>query len=90
MALLLTLALGAGVELRANQLPGEMVTGQVTAVSGNSQITVDGKSYRIKSGSAAAAAARSAVRGQTVDIQLNGPANSSASEVINLVTRATR
>jgi hypothetical protein len=70
-----------------NQLPGELVSGQVNAVAGDSSIKVDGKVYRIKSGSVAAQAVRSIVPGQQVDVQLNGPANSSVSEVVNVVVR---
>lgn len=73
-----------------NQLPGDLVTGQVNAVAGDSSIKVDGKSYRIKSGSPAAQAVRNVSPGQVVDVQLNGPANSSATEVINVVVRGAR
>ena len=73
-----------------NQVPGDLVSGQVTAVSGNSTININGKAYHIKSGSPAADAARTIAAGQVVDAQLNGPANSSATEVINLVARGSR
>jgi predicted nucleic acid-binding Zn ribbon protein len=87
---LLLLLQGAGRDVRANQLPGEVVTGVVTSVSNDSSISIDGKSYRIKSGSPAASAARTIATGQTVDAQLNGAANSAASEVVNLVTHTNR
>ena len=74
----------------ANQLPGDVVSGRVTSITGGSTINIDGKIYRIKSGSVAANAARTISAGQLVDAQLNGPANSSATEVINIVTRAAR
>jgi hypothetical protein len=86
----LLLLQGVGYDVGANQLPGEVVTGVVTSVSNDSSISIDGKSYRIKSGSPAASAARTIATGQTVDAQLNGAANSAASEVVNLVTRANR
>jgi hypothetical protein len=70
-----------------NQLPGELVSGQVNAVAGDSSIKVDGKIYRVKSGSPAAQVVRSIAPGQLVDVQLNGPANSSASEVVNVIVR---
>jgi hypothetical protein len=73
-----------------NQLPGELVSGQVNAVSGDSSIKVDGKVYRVKAGSPAAKAVRNVAPGQLVDVQLNGPANSSASEVVNVVARGGR
>jgi hypothetical protein len=89
-SLALLLLQGAGRDVRANQLPGEVVTGVVTAVFNDSSISIDGKTYRIKSGSPAASAARTIAKGQTIDAQLNGAANSAASEVINLVTRTNR
>ena len=81
---------GVGRDIRANQLPGEIVTGVVTSVSSDGSISIDGKSYRIKSGSPAASAARTIAKGQAIDAQLNGAANSAASEVINLVTHTNR
>jgi hypothetical protein len=69
----------------ANQLPGAMVTGHITSVSGTEWINVDGHSYRIASSSAAASAVSKLTPGQLVDVQLTGPANSSASEVVNVV-----
>jgi hypothetical protein len=86
----LLLLQGVGADLRANQLPGELVSGVVTSVSSDSSISIDGKSYRIKSGSPAASAARTIAKGQTIDAQLNGAANSAASEVINLIPHTTR
>lgn len=86
----LLLLQGGGRDARANQLPGEVVTGVVTSVSNDSSISIDGKSYRIKSGSPAASAARTIAKGQTIDAQLNGAANSAASEVINLIIHTTR
>jgi hypothetical protein len=86
----LLLLQGVGRDVRANQLPGEVVTGVVTAVSSDSSISIDGKSYRIKSGSPAASAARTIAKGQTIEAQLNGAANSAASEVINLIPHTSR
>jgi hypothetical protein len=77
--------LASGARADANQLPGTLVTGQVTAVSGTEWIKVDGRNYRIKAGSAAAKAVSKLIPGQRVDVQLNGPANTAASEVINVV-----
>lgn len=74
----------------ANQLPGDLVTGQVNAVAGDSSIKVDGKTYRIKAGSPAAQAVHTVSPGQVVDVQLNGPANSSATEAVNVVVRGAR
>jgi hypothetical protein len=68
----------------ANQIAGVLVTGTVTSVQGGGYIGVDGHTYHIKTGSLAAAAIQSVVKGQQVDVRLSGPANSSASEVINI------
>jgi hypothetical protein len=73
----------------ANQIPGELITGHVTAVGGGS-FQLDGRQYRIKVGSAAEAALRKLAPGQLVDVQLDGPANTSASEVINIVPHPSR
>lgn len=72
---------------QANQMPGAMITGSVTSVSGTEWIYVDGHPYRIQSGSPAAAAVQKLTPGQHVDVQLNGPANTAASEAINVVVR---
>jgi hypothetical protein len=85
--LLVTAPIGSAY---GNQLPGAIVSGHVVAVDGHRSINIDGKTYRIKSGSPAAGAARAVAAGQLVDAQLNGPANSSATEVVNIVTRTTR
>jgi hypothetical protein len=69
----------------ANQIPGTLITGSLTSVSGTEWIHVDGHAYRIKSGSPAAEAVQKLTPGQRVDVQLNGPANTAASEVINVV-----
>jgi hypothetical protein len=76
--------LGTAVAI-ANQIPGTLITGSLTSVSGTEWIRVDGHTYRIQSGSPAAAAVQKLTPGQRVDVQLNGPANTAASEVINVV-----
>jgi len=83
-ATLLFASLGTGA-VQANQIPGEVVTGRVTSISGDEWINVDGHNYRVKSGSAAAAALANLKPGQMVDVQLNGPASTAASEVINVI-----
>lgn len=79
-----------GLPALANQIPGELITGTVTSVSGQEWIKVDGHSYRVKAGSAAAAALQGVSPGQLVDVQLNGPSNTAASEVINVVAHPGR
>jgi hypothetical protein len=87
--LLAALYVAAGLihsaEVLPNRVPGATVTGHVSAASNGDWISVDGKTYRIKSGSPAASAAAKLTPGEYVDIQLDGPANTAASEVINVV-----
>ena len=85
LAASVSLAVLTAMSAHANQIPGELVTGPVTSISGTEWINVGGHNYRIKSGSAAAAAVASLSPGQLVDVQLNGPAAAAASEVINVV-----
>jgi hypothetical protein len=68
---------------RANQIAGQVVTGYVTAVGGDS-ITINGQTYNIDPGSPAADEVGSISPGQRVDIQLDGPASSPDSEVTNV------
>lgn len=74
------LAAGAA---RANQLAGPIVTGYLTSIQGDS-ITVNGQTYGIAPGSPAADELSSLSPGQRVDVQLNGPASSPDTEVVNL------
>jgi hypothetical protein len=75
-------ALGGG-GAAASTIPGEVVTGTITAINGN-MVNVQGHIYTIAAGSAAYAAAQTFKPGQLVDVQLNGPAKSSASQAINI------
>jgi hypothetical protein len=68
----------------ASTVPGEVVTGTVTAINGN-VVTIQGKTYPIGTNSAAYAVAANFKPGQLVDVQLNGPARSSTSQAINIV-----
>ena len=76
--------------IEANRVPGDAVTGNVTAVNGHQSLNVQGQVYRLKDGSPAVAAAAHLTPGQSVTLQLDGPANSSASQVINIVTHTGR
>jgi hypothetical protein len=76
------LALGGGVAV-ATTVPGEIVTGQIMSINGN-MINVGGQIYPIAAGSAAYAAVTTFKPGQMVDVQLDGPAKSSSSHVINI------
>jgi hypothetical protein len=76
--------------LAANTVPGEMVTGNVTAVNGRQSLSIQGHTYRLKEGSPAVAAATYLTPGQSVTVQLDGPASSPSSQVINVVTHSGR
>lgn len=70
---------------QANQLAGPVVTGYVTSIQGDS-ITVNGQTYTIAPGSPAADELSSLSPGQRVDVQLNGPASSPDTEVVNVAS----
>ena len=76
------LTLGGGIAV-ATAIPGEVVTGQITAINGN-MINVGGHIYAIVAGSAAYEAVTKFKPGQMVDVQLDGPAKSSSSHAINI------
>jgi len=76
-------ALGSGIAV-ANTVPGEIVTGTITAINGN-MVNVQGHVYPIAAGSPAYSAVQTFKPGQVVDLQLNGPAKSSSSQVINIM-----
>jgi hypothetical protein len=73
----------------ASKIPGDMVTGTLTAANGQA-VTVSGHVYPIQAGSPATAAAAHVTPGQVVDVQLNGPASSSASQVVNITPHVGR
>ena len=81
--------LGAGT-IEANTVPGDIVTGNLTAVNGRQSLNIEGRIYRLKDGSPAFAAAAHLTPGQSVTVQLDGPASSAASQVINVVTHTGR
>ena len=76
------LAIGGGIAA-ATAVPGEIVTGQITAINGN-MINVGGKIYPIAAASAAYGVVTNFKPGQVVDVQLDGPAKSPSSHVINI------
>jgi riboflavin synthase alpha subunit len=82
-------ALGSSVAL-GNKVPGDVVTGPVTSVSGVQSISIQGHKYGIKVGSPAVSAAANLAPGQVVEVQLDGPASSPSSHVINVVTHTGR
>lgn len=66
--------------------PDNMVSGTVSAVSGN-QIVVDGKSYSIKVQGPALRELQRVQVGQLVDLVLNGAPQASSSQVISIHVR---
>ena len=82
-------ALSAG-SLEANTVSGDIITGSLTAVNGRQSLNIEGRTYRLKDGSPAVAAAAHLAPGQSVTVQLDGPASSPSSQVINVVTHTGR
>jgi len=86
LSLLGTVILSLGsMAAHANRVLGEVLTGTVTRVSSES-VTIEGHEYHIRSGSPAAQAVTHVAPGQEVEVHLDGPADSSRSEVINVIT----
>ena len=81
--------LGAG-SLVANTVLGEIITGSLTALNGRQSLNIEGRTYRLKDGSPAVAAAAHLTPGQSVTVQLDGPASSPSSLVINVVPHIGR
>jgi hypothetical protein len=75
-------ALGGGIAVAA-AVPGEIVTGPITAINGN-MVNIQGHIYTIAAASAAYEVVTKFQPGQIVDVQLDGPAKSSASQAINI------
>ena len=80
----------AASSLAANTVPGAIITGSLTAVNGNQSLNIEGHTYRLKDGSPAVAAAAHLSPGQSVTVQLDGPASSPSAQVINVVPRTGR
>jgi hypothetical protein len=76
--------------IEANTVLGDIVTGSLTAVNGRQSLNIEGRTYRLKDGSPASAAAAHLTPGQSVTVQLDGPASSPSSQVINVVTHTGR
>lgn len=71
----------------SSKVPDNMISGTVSAVSGN-QIVVDGKSYSVKVDGAALRQLQSVQVGQVVDVVLNGAPQAVSSQVISIHVRA--
>ena len=68
---------------------GALVSGEVTAAPLSTEIEIAHHVYHIKANSPAAKAVTTIHVGQTVDAMLDGPASSTASEVITIAPHAT-
>ncbi len=80
-AVALMLALGVCRPVLAGMPPPGEVTGTVDSIQGN-QIVIDGHSYSVSVDGSALQDLQQVQPGQTVDVLLNGPANSAQTEVI--------
>lgn len=77
-----TLAIGLEPGTALANMPTYTASGQVSAVPVGSQITVNGRTYQIEAGSAAATQVNEVVKGESVQLTLTGPAGSSATKVV--------
>lgn len=80
----------SATSLEANTVLGDIITGSLTAVNARQSLNIEGRTYRLKDGSPAVAAAAHLTPGQSVTVQLDGPASSPSSRVINVVTHTGR
>ena len=72
----------------STHMAGELVSGTVTAAPASGEIEVSHRTYHIKANSPADKALRNFSAGQTVDLVLDGPANSAKSEVVSIMVHA--
>ena len=89
LAAALVFAVGAPATL-AMKHAGNVVTGTLTASSNGDTLSLDGRTYRIKAGSPVAQMIRKVQKGTVLDVFLNGPPNTAASEVIGVVQHSGR
>lgn len=80
----------AGAPVWANMLVQPQVTGAVTAVAGTTAVTINGQTYLIERNSTAYQAIQSVHVGEQIGLILDGPASSSRSHVVAIVTAAAR
>ena len=82
-AALIALGLGSAATL-ASILVAPSLTGHITSISGVSSVTIDGRLFIVRAGSAAVTQVAQLQVGQIVDVYLDGPATTSASEVVGI------
>jgi hypothetical protein len=90
LAALAIAALAIGTPAFATRTLQPQVTGQVTAIAGETAISVNGKQYLIAAGSAAYSSVQTLHVGDQVGLILDGPANSAASHVIAILSPTSR
>ncbi len=66
----------------ANTPAGNLVTGQVTGVSGGDHVSINGRQYAVKASSPASNTLPQVKVGQTVDVILDNPPSSSLAQVV--------
>jgi hypothetical protein len=66
----------------ANTPVGNLVTGQVTGVSGGDHVSINGRVYAVKASSPASNTLPQIKVGQTVDVVLDNPPSSSLAQVV--------
>lgn len=86
VALVLAGSLAAGGAAWGNIPIEPEVTGAVTAVSGTTAVTIDGQTYLIDRNSPAYKTIQSVHPGDRVGLILSGPAGSSGTQVVGIVT----
>ncbi|HEX4052533.1 MAG TPA: hypothetical protein VHY19_16815 [Steroidobacteraceae bacterium] len=89
-AALAAAVMAAGSPAWANMLVQPQVTGAVTAVAGTTAVTINGQTYLIERNSSAYQVIQSVHVGEQIGLILDGPASSSSSHVIAIVTAAAR
>jgi hypothetical protein len=67
---------------------GAMVSGEVTSAPLNGQIEIDHHMYHVRAKSAADKSLTSFYAGLNVDVVLDGPANSSSSQIISILVHS--
>jgi hypothetical protein len=90
LAVLAIAAVAIGTPAFAVQPLQPQVTGHVTAIAGETGISVNGKQYLIAAGSSAYSSVQTVHVGDQVGLILDGPATSAASHVIAIVTPTSR
>jgi hypothetical protein len=85
----LAVAIGLSPSIGWSSRPfGAMITGEVTSAPLNGEIEIAHHLYHVKAKSAADKALTSFYAGQNVDVVLDGPANSSGSQIVSIVVHS--